>query len=120
MKIKKSFTLNELIRQTDAYFAEYLPASEGEIPDIESLCEYLGTDRERLTALEGDEKLGIVVARAKNRIAMMKKQLAFRGKIPATIFCFDMKNNHGYEKKPKDEPAEFRFELDETLEEWGG
>lgn len=36
------------------------------------------------------------IQEAKNRIAHAKKQLAMKGKMPASVFTFDFKNNHGY------------------------
>ena len=43
-------------------------------------------------------------ALAKSRIAAIKKQLAFRGKIPAAVLSFDFKNNHGYRDRAEPEP----------------
>ncbi|MBR5746891.1 MAG: hypothetical protein IKX92_06495 [Clostridia bacterium] len=87
------------------YFNVYL-AETGEIADVESLAEYLGTTRDALLALANDKKCGDTVKRARNRIAMIKKQLAFNGKIPAAVLSFDLKNNHGYRDKPEDSEPE--------------
>ncbi|MBR0231069.1 MAG: hypothetical protein IJQ53_02445 [Clostridia bacterium] len=87
------------------YFGVFL-AESGEIADMESLAEYLGTTRDRLLALTNDKKCGEVIKRARNRIAMIKKQLAFNGKIPAAVLSFDLKNNHGYRDKPEDSEPE--------------
>ena len=47
-----------------------------------------------------DRKCGDILKQARNRIAKIKKQLAFNGKIPAAVLSFDLKNNHGYRDKP--------------------
>ncbi len=49
-----------------------------------------------------DKRFGSVLRLARNRIAKIKKQLAFGGKIPAAVLSFDLKNNHGYRDKPED------------------
>ncbi len=85
----------------DSYFNEFLPVS-GEIADIESLADFLGITRDELMALTVDQQLGKLLRLAKNRIAKIKKQLAFGGKIPAAVLSFDLKNNHGYKDKPED------------------
>ena len=95
----------ELAEKIERYFTEYLAVS-GEIADIESLAEYLGTTRDELLALMNDKKLGPTLKRARNRIAMIKKQLAFNGKIPASVLSFDLKNNHGYRDKPEESEAD--------------
>lgn len=83
----------------EGYFNIYLVNNEEEIADIESLAEYLGCTRRQLLALEGDEVYGQYIACAKNSIARIKKQLAMKGKIPASVLSFDMKNNHDYTEK---------------------
>ena len=89
----------------ESYFNTHLAVS-GEIADIESLAEYLGTTRDRLLGLMNDKRFGEDLTRARNRIAMIKKQLAFNGKIPASVLSFDLKNNHGYRDKPEDAEPE--------------
>ena len=81
------------------YFNEYLNDNPDEIADIESLAEFLGCTRRQLLALEKDNKYGSHIARAKNSIARIKKQMAMKGKIPAAVLSFDMKNNHDYSDK---------------------
>ena len=93
---KSEKRLKELI---DSYFEVYLEHS-GEIADIESLADYLGTTRDGFLSLINDEKYGYLLKSARNRIAKIKKQLAFCGKIPAAVLSFDLKNNHGYRDKP--------------------
>lgn len=88
----------------EAYFAQHL-AESGEVADIESLADYLGTTRDELLALMHDKRYGKTMRCARNRIAKIKKQLAFRGKIPATVLSFDLKNNHGYRDKPEENEA---------------
>lgn len=78
----------------DIYFTEYLPSHEKEIPDVESFAVFLGISREELMGYEGEELFYILT-----RIAGAKKQLAMCGKIPASVFTFDFKNNHGYGEK---------------------
>lgn len=85
----------------DSYFTSYLKES-GEIADVESLADYLGITRDELNSLTNHRRYGNILKRAKNRIAKIKKQLAFCGKIPAAVLSFDLKNNHGYKDKPED------------------
>ena len=100
---KKRFTSKEeLTSLIERYFDEYLKTS-GEIADIESLADYLETTREELIALTAHKRYGEIVKSARNRIAKIKKQLAFCGKIPATVLAFDLKNNHGYKDKPEED-----------------
>ena len=51
-------------------------------------------------AMMQDKKFGRLLRIARNKIAKIKKQLAFGGKIPAAVLSFDLKNNHGYKDKP--------------------
>lgn len=53
-------------------------------------------------AMMQDKRLGRLLRIARNKIAKIKKQLAFSGKIPAAVLSFDLKNNHGYKDKPDD------------------
>lgn len=94
-------TVEELIESVERYFGEFLPQS-GEIADIESLADYLGTTRDELIAMMSDKRFGFTLRLARNRIAKIKKQLAFGGRIPAAVLSFDLKNNHGYKDKPED------------------
>lgn len=101
----------------EAYFAQHL-AESGDVADIESLADYLGSTRDELMALMSDKRYGKTLRKARNRIAMIKKQLAFRGKIPATVLSFDLKNNHGYRDKPEEsetntEQVVFKGQTDE-------
>lgn len=99
---KKSFkTRKELENAINAYFEEYLKQSN-EVADIESLADYLGTTRDEIMSKLNDKRFGSVLRLARNRIAKIKKQLAFGGKIPAAVLSFDLKNNHGYRDKPED------------------
>ncbi len=85
----------------NAYFEIHLKES-GEVADIESLADFLGTTRDEMMAMMSDKKYGRTLKLARNRIAKIKKQLAFGGKIPAAVLSFDLKNNHGYRDKPED------------------
>lgn len=98
-------SLEHCTTRIDEYFNSYLPTHENEIADVESLADFLGTTREALVALENDKTYGFEICKAKNRIAKIKKQLAFCGKIPAAILSFDLKNNHGYRDKTDDSNA---------------
>ena len=84
----------ELLRRADIYFNEYLPSRENEIADVESFAVFLGISREELMKCDGEELETVLT-----RIAGVKKQLAMHGKIPASVFTFDFKNNHGYGEK---------------------
>jgi len=69
------------------------------IPDIEGLCVYMGTFRERLHYYEKDPAFRNSIKRIKEEIFHAKKQKAFKNKINATVFIFDAKNNHNYTDK---------------------
>ena len=90
-----------LKRELNEYFDIFIVASN-EIPDIESLADFLGVTRDEMMVLMNDKRFGADLQIARNRIAKIKKQLAFCGKIPATVLAFDLKNNHGYRDKPDD------------------
>lgn len=97
----KGFTsVKQLDNMIDDYFDRHL-AESGEVADIESLADFLCMTRDELIRLTNDEKYGRSVRFARNRIAKIKKQLAFCGKIPAAVLSFDLKNNHGYLDKPE-------------------
>ena len=85
-----------------SYFEVYLKENADVVADVESLADFLGTTREGLFALEQDKLLGFELRKARNRIAAIKKQLAFRGKLPPAVLSFDLKNNHGYRDKSEE------------------
>ncbi len=89
-------------KKLERYFEEYLPSS-GEVADIEGLADFLGITRKDLMTLAEHKTYGILLRRAWNRIAKIKKQLAFRGKLPAAVLSFDLKNNHGYRDRPEEQ-----------------
>jgi len=95
----------ECKKKLDEYFDSYL-SDKGEIADIESLADFLNITREELIAFMSDEKYGGMLRIARNRIAKIKKQLAFNGKLQATVLAFDLKNNHGYKDKPEESEIE--------------
>ncbi len=97
-------SLEDCQRKIDSYFSRYL-AESGEVADIESLADYLGITRDEMIAMMSDKRFGQTLRLARNRIAKIKKQLAFGGKIPAAVLSFDLKNNHGYRDKPEDSEA---------------
>lgn len=82
------------------YFEDYLPSS-GEVADVEGLADFLGTTRAELMACAAHKRYGESIRCACNRIAKIKKQLAFSGKLPAAVLAFDLKNNHGYLDRPE-------------------
>ncbi len=84
------------------YFDRYLAERADEVADVESLADYLGTTREGLFAMEKGTRFGFELRKARNRIAKIKKQLAFRGKLPPAVLSFDLKNNHGYKDKQEE------------------
>lgn len=86
-------------KKLSAYFEDFLRENLDEVADIESLAEYLGTTREGLFALEKNKLYGFELRLARNKIARIKKQLAFHGKLPPAVLSFDLKNNHGYRDK---------------------
>ncbi len=91
----------DLRSKLNSYFTVHL-AESGEVADIESMADYLGSTRDELMRLMNDPTYGPDLRTARNRIAKIKKQLAFQGKIPATVLSFDLKNNHGYRDKPEE------------------
>lgn len=93
-------SVKQLDGMIDDYFGRHL-AESGEVADIESLADYLCMTRDDLIKLMNDKKYGRSMRFARNRIAKIKKQLAFCGKIPAAVLSFDLKNNHGYLDKPE-------------------
>ena len=103
--------------KVERYFAEYLPEGK-EIADVESLCCYLGVSRRRLFELAKEKRYADIVENALCRIAAQKKQLAFRGGIPATVFSFDFKNNHGYSDKPEQTASDTTIVLEGKAKEW--
>ena len=70
--------------------------SEDYIPDIEALAVHLNTSRKVILDYEKKEQFSYTIKRIKDKIAFFKKQLAMKGKINSSVFCFDFKNNHGY------------------------
>ena len=72
---------------------------EDYVPDIEALAEYLDTTRKTIHDYEKKPEFSYTIKRLKTKIFNKKKQAAFKGKIPAAVFIFDAKNNHGYRDK---------------------
>lgn len=100
-KNKPFGSARECEKAVTLYFDEFLKES-GEVADIESLADYLGMTRDEIMDLMNHKRFGHTLRLARNRIAKIKKQLAFGGKIPAAVLSFDLKNNHGYRDKPDD------------------
>lgn len=89
-------------RKLADYFESHLAEHSELIADVENLADFLGTTREGLFAMEQDKVYGFELRKARNRIAAIKKQLAFRGKLPPAVLSFDLKNNHGYRDKSEE------------------
>ena len=85
------------------------------------MADFLSCTRADIFEMMSDKKYSPAVTRAMNRIAFIKKQLAFKGKIPAAVFVFDMKNNHSYKDKPDagDNPEKSRLILKGEAGKWG-
>lgn len=67
------------------------------IPDIESWALYCGLCRR--TILNYENRGGewrMFVRRVKDALTMIKKQMAFRGKLPPIVLFFDLTNNSDY------------------------
>jgi hypothetical protein len=90
-------TPEELETKIEEFF-EYC-IEEKEIPDVEGLAVFLDTTRKTLFEYEKKPDFSNTVKRAKEKIFHKKKQLAFQGKMNATVFIFDAKNNHEYTDK---------------------
>lgn len=71
----------------------------GEVPDVESFCDYVDAWRDLLCEYEKKPEYSDAIKRIKNWIYARKKQLAFAGKMPPAVFIFDAKNNAGYVDK---------------------
>ncbi len=78
---------------------EFGGSSYGEIPDIESFCNYIESYRDLFSEYEKKEEFSDTIKRIKNWIYYKKKQLAMANKMNATVFIFDAKNNFGYVDK---------------------
>lgn len=100
------------------YFESYLADNPEEIADVESLADYLGTTREGLFAMEKGASYGFELRKARNRIAKIKKQLAFRGKLPPAVLSFDLKNNHGYKDKQEDAATDSTVIIKGVAKDW--
>jgi len=100
------------------YFNEYLAEKADEVADVESLADYLGTTREGLFAMEKGAKYGFELRKARNRIAKIKKQLAFRGKLPPAVLSFDLKNNHGYKDKQEEASSDSTVIIKGIAKDW--
>ncbi len=119
IKRSKKPTRKQLETLLSKYFDEHLCES-GDIADVESLCIYLGVSRSELRLLEQDVRYGDLIERAKTRIAGMKKQLAFTGRIPAAVFSFDFRNNHDYTDKGEQAAPSSGIVLEGKAGDWSG
>lgn len=95
--------LKTFIENSKGYFS-YLESANNKleerqqiIPDIEGYCLWLGIERTTLSRYrKRDSEWGEVINLFKNAIAVSKKQLALKGKIPSVLAVFDLVNNHDY------------------------
>ena len=111
----------ECAERINSYFSQYLPEHTEEVADVEAMADFLSCTRADIFEMMSDKKYSPAITRAMNRIAFIKKQLAFKGKIPAAVFVFDMKNNHLYKDKPDsgDNPDKSRLILKGEAGKWG-
>lgn len=115
---KYPIKLSELKKLVDGYFNVYLAENPEVVPDTESLAAYIGLTRDELNSLESHKTAGRMIMTAKTRIAAAKKQLAFKGKLPATVLAFDLRNDHGYRDKPEENTQSILI-LKGEAENWG-
>lgn len=95
----------EDFRQASIDYFEYLAAVNHDpqtenflVPDIESWACFIGITRMTLLNYEKNrsQEWKDTIRQFKEAIASIKKQLAFRQKIPSVIAMFDLTNNHNY------------------------
>lgn len=92
----------ELQGAIDAYWVflrDAVQSGRQIIPDVEGLASFIGVSRSTISEWRKgnpNKEFSPIVERAMNDIAMVKKQLAMKNKIPALIYLNDMQNNHGY------------------------
>lgn len=70
-----------------------------EIPDVEGFCDYVGMWRDKFSEYGNKPEFHDTIKEIKNWIYYRKKQLAMSGRMNATVFIFDAKNNAGYVDK---------------------
>lgn len=79
------------------------------IPDIESWCCFMGITRQTLMKYtKRNQQWSEAIEMIKEHIAMAKKQLGMRNRIPQMVLVFDLANNHNYVNT-----SEFRLIADE-------
>lgn len=96
----------QCFREKTLEYFEHLKAlnaarEEGEamlMPDVESWCVYIGITRQTLHTYSRtrDEDWKDFIARTKDLIMSVKKDMAARFKMPPMFFIFDAVNNFGY------------------------
>lgn len=91
-------TPEELQQAFYDYQNEFQPGGSlvDEIPDVESFCYYIGSYRQLLMEYDAREAFSTTVKEIRGWLMYRKKQLAMSGKMNATVFIFDAKNNAGY------------------------
>lgn len=111
-KYENSQTGLEQFVKKSAEFFEYCNRINGTlepqqrlIPDIESWCCYLGLTRTTIHEYaKRNQQWSETIEMIKEYIAMAKKQLGMRNRIPQMILVFDLANNHNYKNT-----SEFRL-----------
>lgn len=92
----------ELDGAIDEYWCLMFDLAEhghGNVPDVESLADFLGVSRGTLLRWKnGEDNLEFVdpLNVAFNEIAEVKKQLAATGRVNGLVYLNDLQNNHGY------------------------
>lgn len=118
---KKFSSGPELAGAIDAYWCLIFDLAEhghSNMPDVESLADFLGVTRDTLMRWRrGEENLEFVdpINIAFNEIAAIKKQYAITGKVNGLVYLSDMQNNHGYVSNQKSAEVSLNVRLKHEL-----
>jgi len=69
---------------------------EDKVPTIERLCCFLKCDRHTLLNYSKDSEYFTTIKNCKNNIFSEQKEMALAGRINASVFIFNAKNNYNY------------------------
>lgn len=111
----------ELAGAIDAYWCLLFDLAEHNhtnMPDVESLADFLGVTRNTLLRWrDGEDNLEFVepLNIAFNEIAQVKKQYAMSGKVNGLVYLNDMQNNHGYLSNQKSGEVNLNVRLKHEL-----
>lgn len=111
----------ELAGAIDAYWILIFDLAEhghSNMPDVESLADFLGVTRDTLMRWRrGEDNLEFVDPTniAFNEIATIKKQYAATGKVNALVYLSDLQNNHGYIANQKNAEVSLNVRLKHDL-----